>query len=282
MAIATAEITTEEHEYLRHADRGLTLRLFRPPGDGPFPVVINLHGGCWTNGDLDECRPRDEAITNAGVASAALDFRHAGDGYPSSLVDINYAVRWVKSRAADLRLDAQRVALAGQSSGGHLAMLAAMRPHDPRYAAIKVDGPEVDASVRCVAMTWPVINPLSRYRHAHRLRNGENPPAWTADIPERHDLYWRSEANMEEGNPLLALERGEQVLTPPAIWVQGQPDEVHDYRDPQSKLDLNEPERFAQRYKEAGGTCEVVYTPFDTRAVGSLDPISRFLADQLL
>jgi len=282
MAIATAEIKTDEHEYLRHGDRALKLRLFRPAGDGPFPVVINLHGGCWTSGDLDECRPRDEAIANAGIASAAIDFRHAGDGYPSSLVDINYAVRWLKSRAADLQLDAQRVALVGQSSGGHLAMLAAMRPHDPRYAAIKVDGSQVDASVRCVAMTWPVINPLSRYRHANRLRAGEHPPAWTADIPERHDVYWQNEANMEEGNPLLALERGEQLQTPPAIWVQGHPDQVHDYRDPESELDLNEPERFAQRYKEAGGSCEVVYTEFGARAVGSLDPISRFLAEQLL
>ena len=59
-------------------------------------------------------------------------------------------------------------------------------------------------------MQWPVINPLSRYRNAVRLKASENPPAWVGDIPSRHDLYWKTEAAMEEGNPLLLLERGEK------------------------------------------------------------------------
>jgi len=280
MSTEVLDLTVDDFEYLRHGDRPLCLRLFRPRGEGPFPVVVNLHGGAWTKGTLDECRPRDEAIVRAGVASAAIDFRHAGDGYPSSLVDINYAIRWLKSRAASLSLDHDRVALAGQSSGGHLAMLAAMRPHDSRYATIPIDGSDADASVCCVAMNWPVINPLSRYRHAKRLRAGDTPPAWTADIPERHDLYWRTEANMAEGNPLLALERGEKVDTPPAVWIQGRPDPVHDYRDPESVLELNEPARFARRYEEAGGSIKVVYIDHAARAEQCLHPLAGFFATQ--
>jgi acetyl esterase len=100
MSTEALEFTVDDFEYLRHGDRSLCLRLFRPRGEGPFPVVVNLHGGAWAKGTLDECRPRDEAIVRAGVVSAAIDFRHAGDGYPSSLLDINYAIRWLKSRAA--------------------------------------------------------------------------------------------------------------------------------------------------------------------------------------
>ena len=202
MSMPTLDRTVSDFDYLRHGKSALRLRLFRPVGDGPFPVVVNLHGGAWNNGNLEECQSRDEAMVRAGVASAAIDFRQAGDGYPSSLADINYAVRWLKSRADSLQIDARRVGLVGQSSGGHLAMLAAMRPHDPRYCAIALENADAafDASVRCVAMTWPVINPLSRYRHAKRARASDAPPAWVGDIPERHDTYWKTEANMAEGS----------------------------------------------------------------------------------
>ena len=136
MATDIQEIISEDIEYLRHGDRSMILRLSRPAGTGPFPIIVDLHGGAWCNGGIDECQARDEILVDSGFATAALEFRDAGDGYPTSLIDINYAVRWLKTEAGNLRLDPERIGLAGQSSGGHLAMLAAMRPHDPRYASI--------------------------------------------------------------------------------------------------------------------------------------------------
>ena len=276
MTATLTEVRTEDHEYLRHGDRGLVLRLFRPAGSGPFPAVVDLHGGAWTAGDLTDCAARGAVLAAAGFVVAAPNFRHGADGYPSSLADINFAVRWLKARAPAFDLDPDRVALAGQSSGGHLAMLAAMRPWESRYAEIpSPDGaPVVDASVRAVAMLWPVINPLSRYRHARRLRDGAEPPAWTRDIPERHDTYWGGERAMAEGNPMLALERGESVETPPAFWLQGRPDQVHDYRDPDGGFDGNEPERFAANYRRAGGEIDLHYVDQaarnDAAALGEL------------
>jgi len=279
----TQDFTIEDIEYLRHGSRAMKLRLFRPAGAGPFPVIVDLHGGAWTKGDLNECTARAEYLAKAGLAVAALDFRHAADGYPTSLQDISYAIRWLKTEAANLKLDAGRVGITGQSSGGHLAMLAAMRPRDPRYMEIALRGGVSDASVCCVGMTWPVINPLSRYRNALRLRASDNPPAWTGDIPERHDTYWRTEDAMAEGNPMLALERGEAVETPPAIWVQGKPDPIHDYRDPDNDTGLNEPERFAKNYRDAGGEIEVVYIEQAKRdSVASYEPLAQFFRKQLL
>lgn len=285
MATETLNHTTEDIEYLRHGDRSMILRLFRPAGNGPFPVVLDLHGGAWCKGDLAECGKRDAALADAGIAAAALDFRHAGDGYPSSLIDINYAIRYLKTNAASLSLDPERVGVTGQSSGGHLAMLAAMRPLDPRYASIALDAgaPAVDASVRCVGMTWPVINPLSRYRRAVRLTNSDDTPGWVGDIPARHDLYWKTEENMAEGNPMLLLEAGEAVETPPAIWVQSQPDPVHDYRDTESPVDLNEPERFAANYQKAGGQIEIVHIDKSGRDTHEAsDPIVAFFRKHLM
>jgi hypothetical protein len=87
---------------------------------------------------------------------------------------------------------------------------------------------------------------------------------------------------MAEGNPMLALERGEAVLTPPAILIQGRPDPVHDYRDIDSALDTNEPERFAQRYREAGGSLEVRYIDQSDQVSGCLAPLAQFLTQQLV
>lgn len=279
----TFAFTTEDRDYLRHGERAMKLRLFRPQGPGPFPAVIDLHGGAWCNGDLSECQARDEVLAAAGLVVAALDFRHGEDGYPSSLIDINYAIRWLKAHAAALNVRADRIGLSGQSSGGHLAMLAAMRPHDPRYTviALPAGSPKADATVAAVAMTWPVINPLSRYRHARRALDSASPPAWVGNIPSRHETYWKTEAAMAEGNPLLALEAGEAVRTPPALWLQGKPDPVHDYRDPDSPVDANEPERFTAAYRKAGGRIDLHYIDNATRATDSHAPIARFLLAQL-
>ena len=279
MASDVRTIETTDVVYLEHGGKPLAMRVVAPEGNGPFPAVIDLHPGAWNRGDLTDCRDRDEALADAGIVAAAIDFRHAGDGYPTSLADINYAIRWFKARAGEFGADPDRVGLCGQSSGAHLAMLAAMRPDDPRYAAIPLDGAsgEYDARVRCVGMSWPVINPLSRYRHVKRVLTRPTPPAWALDMPECHDRYWVTEEAMAEGNPTLALERGEDVETPPALWVQGRPDEVHDYRDLDSDLDVNEPERFARNYRAAGGEIDILYIDQATRSSPtSFDPLARF------
>jgi acetyl esterase len=278
----TYEFSTEDVEYVRHGDTALKLRLYKPRGSGPFPAVIDLHGGAWGKGSLEECKARDEVLARSGLLVVGLDFRDGNHGYPSALVDINYAIRWLKARAGQLGTQADRIGLSGASSGGHLAMLAAMRPDDPRYAAVPLPAgsPSVDASVRCVAMSWPVINPLSRYRNA--LRGRANGEAWVGDIPERQGSFWKNEANMADGNPMLMLERGEKVPTPPALWVQGRPDQVHDYRDPESPVALNEPERFAAAYRKAGGSIELTYIEQAARqSTACYEAIAAFFHQQL-
>ena len=256
---ATHTFTTEDIEYLHHGDLGLKLRIFKPNGAGPFPAVIDLHGGAWSSSTLESCTARDEVLASKGVVAIALDFRDGAHGYPSALVDINYAVRWVKANAVKLNTRPDWVNLSGQSSGGHLAMLVAMRPHDPRYAAMPLPAgsPAVDATVRSIVMTWPVINPLSRYRHLLRHRAaGTIPPQYT-DIAERQTTFWKNDENMIDGNPMLMLEKGEKVLLPPTLWIQSRPDFMHDYRDDQSPVDANEPERFIANYRKAGGRIDI-------------------------
>jgi acetyl esterase/lipase len=268
------EFDVEDVEYLRHGDEPLLARVFRPHGDGPFPALVEVHGGAWCLSDRTTERLRHQAMAMHGIVSIALDFRSGNDSpYPASVADINYAVRWAKASAGALKTRPDLVGLSGQSSGGHLAMLVAMRPHDPRYAAIALPpgAPVQDATVRCVVMSWPVINPYSRYRLARRALAGADPPDWPKSIIARHDAYWPSEADMAEGNPMLALERGEKVLTPPAVWFQGRGDVLHDYEDVESSFPGNEPQRFVANYRRAGGEIALEYIDMDRHAGHSPD-----------
>ena len=265
----THEYEVFDREYLRHGDSPLLARLHVPRGPGPFPLLVECHGGAWCANDRFAEHLRHEAMASHGVVSMALDFRSGDDApYPASLQDINYAVRWAKLNASDLKTRPDSIGLSGMSSGGHLAMLAAMRPHDPRYAAIPLPAGAhaYDAAVRFVVLSWPVINPLSRYKYAKRMRTSESPPSWAEEIVARHEKYWQTEANMVEGNPVLALERGEQVNLPDAVYFQAREDAIHNYRDPESPFDGNEPYRFVADYQNAGGniTIEDVNLPPQT------------------
>src|SRR5262249_52035101 len=155
-------------EYLRHGDKPFLARVYRPKGEGPFPALVECHGGAWCLSDRFTEKLRHQAMASNGIVSIALDFRSGStDPYPASVADVNYALRGAKHNAPSLKARPELVGLSGQSSGGHLAMLVAMRPHDPRYTAIPLPAgaPSQDASVPFVMMSWPVINPYSRYRH---------------------------------------------------------------------------------------------------------------------
>lgn len=279
---ANYRFTVEDRTYLELGGQPLAMRIFRPDITGPSPAVIDLHGGAWSRGDLEECRARDELLARRGIVAIAIDFRQGADGYPGAVQDINYAIRWVKANASRLGTRPDWVSVTGQSSGGHLAMLAAMRPADPRYAAIPL--PEgsapVDAKVRRVAMTWPVINPLSRLHHLERHMAAGTCPEQYSGIAERQTSFWQNDANMMDGNPMLILERGERVELPPALWIQSRPDFMHDYRDPASPIDANEPERFAFNYRRGGGQLAIAdIAPEEHDATSTYELVARFILD---
>jgi acetyl esterase/lipase len=223
--------------------------------------LIELHGGVWTENDRTRSQAHHEAFASNGIAVAALDFRQGADGYPTSPIDINYAIRWLKANAARLKTKPELVGITGTSSGGHLAMLAAMRPNDPKFASIALPAgaPNVDASVKCVVMFWPVIDPLGRHHNAKRLSESANPPPWPPRTMKLSMAYWKSETAMAEGSPLLALKRGDKVAMPPAIWIQTRGDLIHDYTDPNSGFNGSEAQRFADMYKKAGGSIQLEY-----------------------
>ncbi len=263
------EVEVEDVEYIRHGDKPLLARLFRPGGGGPFPLMVELHGGAWCRGDRLNDTVINEALAQSGVVVAALDFRMPPvAAYPASLADINYAIRWLKARAAELGSRPDLVGVMGVSSGAHQAMLLGMRPRDPRYSAVALPAgtAAVDASVRCAVLCWPVIDPLARYRYAKKLKEGGKPyPDLVDQVLPCHDEYWRTEEAMVEGSPVLALERGERVEMPPALYLQGTRDIAH----PRPDLD-----RFVAQYRKAGGRVELELFEGEGQAFITRNPAS--------
>ena len=128
MAISTQmyEVDIADVEYLRHGEAPLLARLFKPQGSGPFPIMLELHGGAWVRGTRENGNAANEALAKTGVIVAALDFRTQAP-YPASLADIHYAVRWAKTQAASWKGKPDRIGAMGTSSGAHQAMLLGMR-----------------------------------------------------------------------------------------------------------------------------------------------------------
>jgi acetyl esterase/lipase len=157
--------------------------------------------------------------------------------YPESLTDINFAIRWLKRSAESLGSHQSLVGGIGTSSGGHQIMLNALRPDDPRYAAIALPGSDFEASLAYVIACWPVLDPLARYRMA-KLKNMQL-------HVQSHDSYWPDEAAMCEGNPQTIVESGEPKKLPPLLLVQGSADTTV----PQAMT-----QRFADTYRAQGGT----------------------------
>jgi acetyl esterase/lipase len=245
-----------------------------PRGSGPFPLIIDLHGGAWTKKDRTSDVATCEGLAKAGIVAVALDFRMPPDdgGYPAMVQDVNYAVRWCKSRAAALKTSPDKIGILGVSSGGQTAMLSALRPADPRYAALPLaGGASFDATVRCAVMCWPVIDPLGRYQYAQQKKaagDAKQADEWI----KSHDLYWGSEQAMDEGSPTRALERGEKTPLPPVIYLQGTIDPAH----PKPNL-----ERFLAAYRKAGGRVEMHWFEGMSQAFMSEQPTSPATLDAI-
>jgi acetyl esterase len=239
---AAFDITVSDVEFRRNgAGRMLMARIYQPKGAGPFPTVLDLHGGAWNAKDRRAEEPMDRALAASGLLVVAIDLTLAPEApYPACVQDANYGVRWLKSRAASWNGDPSKLGVYGSSSGGHVGELLAMRPRDARYNAIPLPAaPNVDATVAYVAMRSPVSNPFARFQNAERLKRDA--------MVKNHTIFFVPWETIHESNPQEILERHEKVTLPPLLIMQGALDD--------NVLPAVQ-ETFAATYKAAGGDCQ--------------------------
>jgi acetyl esterase len=236
------EIKVWDIEFRRTPTRTLMARVYQPQGPGPFPTLLDLHGGAWNDKDRLANVPMDENLAASGMLVVAVDLRLAPEApYPGSVQDANYAVRWLKTKAKEWNGDASHLGVLGSSTGGHLAELLAMRPSDPRYNAHPLpEAPNADASVAYVIARSPISDPYTRFKQAEKMKR-----EGMMNKTKKYFIPWES---IHEGNPQEILERGEKVTLPPIFIMQGALD---DNVIPAIQ------EKFAETYRKAGGKCDL-------------------------
>jgi acetyl esterase/lipase len=272
---ARVEIKTWDVEYRRNPIRTLLARIYQPQSGGPFPVLLDVHGGAWNAQDRTANELMDRGLAESGILVVAIDVLWASEApYPASVQDASFGVRWLKAHAAEWGGDPATVGILGGSSGGHVSELIALRPHDPRYNAhVLPEAPALDATVAYCVVRSPVSDPYARYLQAHRTGR---------EIHIKNSkIYFRPWDAIFEGNPQFILERGERVALPPMFILQGGLD---DNVIPEIQ------HRFVASYRAAGGEIELEVfmesehrwiiepTPATQRAI---DMIKDFVARQV-
>jgi acetyl esterase len=239
---AQFEIKVWETEFRRSPQRMLMARIYQPQGAGPFPTLLDLHGGAWNNKDRMANAPMDEAIARSGVLVVAVDMTLAPEApYPACVQDASYAVRWLKWKAPEWNGDPAGLGVLGSSSGGHVAQLLGMRPRDPRYNAHPLpEAPGVDTTIAYVATRSPISDPYARFQQAQKMKREHMIKNSTTFFDPWESIY--------EGNPQQMLDRREAVSLPPMLIMQGGLD---DNVIPPIQ------EKFAASYRAAGGECQL-------------------------
>ncbi|MCC7157094.1 MAG: alpha/beta hydrolase [Bryobacterales bacterium] len=142
-AVAHGAEKITDIEFARPGGFSLTLDISIPEGLGPHPLVILVHGGGWENGDKETyIQPWFPMLTRAGLAWASINYRLAPRyRFPAPVEDIESAVRFLRANANKYRVDEHKVALMGESAGGHLVAMAAARGNVKLKGVVDFYGP---------------------------------------------------------------------------------------------------------------------------------------------
>ena len=133
-----------------------------PEADGPFPVVVFAHGGCWfAKYDITTTRPLAQALKENGIAVWNLEYRRIGDpggAYPGTLLDNGAGTDYLRELAKTYPLDLSRVVVMGHSAGGHLALWLGARHKIPAghelHQATPIELAGVVALAPASQLTW--------------------------------------------------------------------------------------------------------------------------------
>jgi acetyl esterase len=203
-------------DHLIPADGGeIRVRVYTPPGDGPFPGYVYFHGGGWFFGRVDHFdTPCQEIAVGAACVVASVDFRLAPEyKFPVQVEDCYAGLRWVADHTDDLAVDAGRLAVGGASAGANLAAAVALMARDR-------GGPQLVLQVLEVPIT-DLAGALPSM-----LENGEGYVLTAADLQGFIDYYLAAPTDATDpyASPMCADLSG----LPPAVVTTMEFDPLRD------------------------------------------------------
>lgn len=140
-------------------ERDLCCDVFIPPDDNPARTsLLLIHGGGWAQGDRRQLKGYGIQLARYGYLCVCCEYRLSGEAaWPAQIHDVKAALRWMRANASALGIDAERIAVSGNSAGAHLSLLTAATPNDPEFEG---DGgnPGVDTAVAaCIGIYAPTL-----------------------------------------------------------------------------------------------------------------------------
>jgi acetyl esterase len=230
MGMVSTPVAAVEDRFIPGPTADLPVRVFTPEGRDPFPVVIFFHGGGWVLGDLDTHDPMCRALcAGAGCVVVSVGYRLAPEHpFPAATDDALAATRWVGEHAAEIGGDPARIAVAGDSAGGNLSAVTALRIHDE-------GGPKLGGQLLIYPGLGHPASPMPSYiENAEGYGMTREAASW---FYEQY-LPGGSQASHPHAAPLYAPDLGGM---PPALVVTAEYDVLRD-----------EGELYVERLRAAG------------------------------
>jgi acetyl esterase len=239
-------------EFAKAANVSLTLDAFVPEGQGPFPTCILVHGGGFVRGDKQTyIKPLFEPLSEAGFTWFTINYRLAPEHrWPACAEDVETAVRWVKSHAKQYKVDTSRMALIGESAGGHLVSYVGAR----------------SAKELGLAAVVPFYAPHDlELQVKNRNALGESMQALFG-LTELNENAWKL---LREASASTYVRAG----MPPYLLIHGD-------KDPQ--VPYVQSIRFQEQMKAAGNRCELITIPDGAHGMGGWEKLGSEYRPQLV
>ena len=242
----TSDVVHEDVTYLERGGAPPLARVYRPAGAaGPLPALVDVHEGAWRWFDRTADAHFDRALAASGMLVVALDFRMApAHRWPASLDDVRAGVRFVRANAARLGASKGPLGLIGGSSGGQLALVAALAPGSP------------EARAAYALPLWPIADPFARYRYAKARLGEAQPEGERFFAPERlvraQEEHFGDEETMRRASVPRMLDDGDFEQLPP-LWV------AHPELDRNVTLAMTQD--WVAKYRARGGSVELEVFP---------------------
>lgn len=136
-----------------YPEHTVELIVYTPEHAGKYPAILDIHGGGWSQRQIESDRPMMERLAKRGFVTALVSYRISGEAkYPAALNDCKAAVRYLRAHAADLHINPERIGVMGGSAGGHLSGLTALTSGKPEFEGDGGDR-ETDSAVQaCIVM----------------------------------------------------------------------------------------------------------------------------------
>jgi acetyl esterase/lipase len=214
--------------YAKHDGVELTGDLYLPAGAGPFPLIVNVHGGYWRRGSRDTFQYWGPYLAERGIAGFTIGYRLTKPGkstFPGVVNDVRAAVQFMRGNASTYRLNLDRFALWGNSAGAHLAAMVALAGDGPLFKGAYPDDPHAALStkVKVLIGTYGIYDLYAQWKQSQIQNPGDNLVESMLGVSpsENRRLYF-------DASPISYATRDNNKTAVFLIW--GTEDDVVDYR----------------------------------------------------